>query len=249
MIVVLFFRHTLSLSSSPSVAISHLIATSAEYFGIPTGSAERIVDSVRHTFFDVGNLHGIGFLASSGETIVVSDNRAAKISFLSIHSTVFARALDRRFPSIGKFTIAPCPSSNTASTKLASDLTTDVASLRKKDVFDNLASRLTTGVASLRKKDVLDKLACGLTTDVASLRKKGVLNNLASRLTTDVASLRKNDVLDNLACGLTTDVVFLRKKDVLDILASRLTTDVASLCKKDVLDKLASCLTTDVVFL
>ena len=77
-IVILFFHHILSLSSSPSVAISDLTATVATYCGIPTGSAERILDSVRHTFFDVGNLQGIGSWP--------------KILFLSFHSIAFARA-------------------------------------------------------------------------------------------------------------------------------------------------------------
>ena len=75
-----------------------------------------------------------------------------------------------------------------------------------------LASGLTIDVASLRKKDVLDNLASGRTTDVASLCKKDVLDNLASGLTTDVASLRKKDVLDNLASGLTTCVATLRRR-------------------------------------
>ena len=75
MISILFFRRILSLSSSPSVTISDLTATVAAYFAIPTGSAEReaerIVESVRHAFFVVGNLQGIGFLDSSGKPIAV----------------------------------------------------------------------------------------------------------------------------------------------------------------------------------
>ena len=173
------------------------------------------MDSIRHNFFAVGNLHGIGFLASSGKTIMVSDHRAAKISLLSFHSIVFARAHDQRFPSIRKFIISHHPSFTTASTNLASDFTTAVASLRKKDVLDNLASCLTTGVTSLRKKDVLDNLASGLTTGVTSLRKKNVLDNLTSCLTTGATTLRKKDVLDHLASGLTTGVTSLRKKDIL----------------------------------
>ena len=43
---------------------------------------------------------------------------------------------------------------------------TDVASLR---ILDKLASGLTTDVSSLRKKDVQDNLASGLTTNVASV--------------------------------------------------------------------------------
>ena len=68
MIVIPFFPHIISLSSSPSVIMSDLTATVAAYFGIPTGSAERvaghIVNSVRQAFFDVGNLQRIEFLAS-----------------------------------------------------------------------------------------------------------------------------------------------------------------------------------------
>ena len=112
-----------------------------------------------------------------------------------------------------------------------------------------LTSGLTTDVASLQKKNGFDNLASGLTTDVVYLRKKDVLDKLISCLTTDVASLRKKVVLDKLVLCLTTDVASLRKKDVLDKLASLLTIGVSSLCKKDVLDKLVSCLTTDAVSL
>ena len=73
--------------------MSDLTATVAAYFGIPTGSAERvagrIVNSVLHAFFDVGNLQGNGFLASSGTTIMVSDNHVANISFLTFHYIAF----------------------------------------------------------------------------------------------------------------------------------------------------------------
>ena len=59
-IAILFFRRILSLSCYPSVTISDLTATVAAYFAMPTGSAkreaERIVESVRHAFFVVGNL-------------------------------------------------------------------------------------------------------------------------------------------------------------------------------------------------
>ena len=93
MITIPFFRHIISLSSSPSVTMSDLTATVSAYFGIPTVSAERvagrIVNSVRHAFFDIGNLQGIGFLASSGTTIMVSNNHAVNISFLTFHSIVF----------------------------------------------------------------------------------------------------------------------------------------------------------------
>ena len=82
-IAIPFFRRIISLSFSPSVTMSDLTATVAAYFGIPTGSAERvagrIVNSVLHAFFDVGNLQGNGFLASSGTTIMVSDNHVANI--------------------------------------------------------------------------------------------------------------------------------------------------------------------------
>ena len=88
-----FFRHIISLSSSPSVTMSDLTATVEAYFRIPTSSAERvagrIVNSVRHAFFDIGNLQGIGFLASSGATIMVLDNHAANISFLTFHYIAF----------------------------------------------------------------------------------------------------------------------------------------------------------------
>ena len=102
MISILFFHRILSLSSSPSVTISDLTATIAAYFVMPTGSVEReterIVDSVRHAFFVVGNLQGIGFLDSSGKPIAVSDPRAADITFFSFRSTVVASAIDQRFP-------------------------------------------------------------------------------------------------------------------------------------------------------
>ena len=60
MIAILFFRRILSLSSSPSLAIYDLTTTVAAYFTLHTGSierkAERIVDSIRHTFFHVDNI-------------------------------------------------------------------------------------------------------------------------------------------------------------------------------------------------
>ena len=103
MISILFFHRILSLSSSPSVTISDLTATMAAYFVMPTGSVEReterIVDSVRHAFFDVVNIQGIGFLDSSGRSIVVSDNCAVDITFFSFRSTVLANAIDPNFPS------------------------------------------------------------------------------------------------------------------------------------------------------
>ena len=68
---------------------------------MPTGSAEReaerIVESVCHVFFIVGNLQGIGFLDSSGKPIGVSDTRAADIKFFYFRSTVLARTIDQRF--------------------------------------------------------------------------------------------------------------------------------------------------------
>ena len=103
MIVLLFFRCILSLSSSPYITISDLTATVASYFAMPTWSvereAERIVESVRHVFVVVGNLQCIGFLDSSGKPIKVSDNRAADITSFSFRSTVLASAIDQRFPS------------------------------------------------------------------------------------------------------------------------------------------------------
>jgi len=80
-----------------------LTATVAAYFAMPAGSAksevERIVESVCHVFFVVGNLQGIEFLDSSGKPIAVSDPRAADITFFSFRSTVMASAIDQRFPS------------------------------------------------------------------------------------------------------------------------------------------------------
>ena len=103
MITILFFRRIIFLSSSPSVTISDLTATVVASFAMPIGSVERevqrIVESVRHAFFVVGNLRGIefldswilgfldswipGFLDSSGKPITVSDNRAADITLFS----------------------------------------------------------------------------------------------------------------------------------------------------------------------
>ena len=87
MISIFYFCRILSLSSSPSVTIIDLTATVVAYFAMTFGSAEReaerIVESVRHAFFVVGNLQGIGLLDSSGRPITVSDNRAADITFFS----------------------------------------------------------------------------------------------------------------------------------------------------------------------
>ena len=87
MIVIIFFRRILSLSTFPSITISDLTATVAAYFAMSTGSAkreaERIVESIRHAAFVFGNLQGIGFLDSSGKPITVSDNRAVDITFFS----------------------------------------------------------------------------------------------------------------------------------------------------------------------
>ena len=103
MVAILFFRRIISLSSSPSITISDLTTTVAAYFAMPTGSvereSERIVESVRHAFFDVGNLQGIGFVDSSGKAITVSDHREADITFFSFRSTVLASAIDQRFPT------------------------------------------------------------------------------------------------------------------------------------------------------
>ena len=121
---------------------------------------------------------------------------------------------------------------------MESCLTTDVASLRKTDVFDNLASGLTTDVAYLRQKDVLDKLTSCITTDVASLRQKDVLDNLVSGLTIDISSLPKKDIHDNLTAHLTTDVASLRQNGVLD--------NVAYVCNNDVNDYLTPDLETNV---
>ena len=112
MIVILFFRHIIPLSSSPPVTISDLTATVAAYFVIPTGSVEReakrIVESVRHAFFVVGNLQGIGFLDSSGMSITVSDNRATDIMFFSFRSTVLTSAIDQSFIFLYDFRRVSC---------------------------------------------------------------------------------------------------------------------------------------------
>ena len=103
MVAFLFFRRIFSLSSSPSITISDLTATVAANLPMPIGlaerEAERTVSSVPHAFFDVGNLKGIGFLDSSGKSIMVSDNHAANITFFSFRSTVLASAIDQRFSS------------------------------------------------------------------------------------------------------------------------------------------------------
>ena len=101
MVDILFFRQILSLPSSPSVTIDDSTVTVAVSFVIPTGpaecEAERIVASVRHAFFDVGNLQGIGFLDYSGKANMVSDNRAADITFFSFRFTVLENAIDQCF--------------------------------------------------------------------------------------------------------------------------------------------------------
>ena len=85
MIAILFFRRTISFSSSPSISISDSTATIAAYFTLPIGleerETERIVDSICHALFHVDNLQGIGFLDSSGKPALVSDleNRVADI--------------------------------------------------------------------------------------------------------------------------------------------------------------------------
>ena len=107
MIAILLFRRILSLSSSLFITISVLTATVAAYFAMPTGSAEReaeleaerIVESVRHAFFVVGNLQVVVFLDSIGKPIMVSDNRAAGITFFFFRSTVLVSAIFQRFPS------------------------------------------------------------------------------------------------------------------------------------------------------
>ena len=70
LIAILFLCRIIALSSSLSVTISDLTATVVVYFAMPTGSAEReaerIVKLIRHAFFVVGNVQGIGFPDSSG---------------------------------------------------------------------------------------------------------------------------------------------------------------------------------------
>ena len=106
MIAILFFRCILSLSSSPSVSISDLIATIVAYFTLPIGSAEReaerIVGLICHAFFHVDNLQGIGDIDSSGKLTLVLDiaNRAADIIFFTFRSTVTASDINHHFPSI-----------------------------------------------------------------------------------------------------------------------------------------------------
>ena len=77
MIVILFFRRILSLSSSPSVSISDFTAIVVPYFAIPVDSAERekerIVGSVRRAFFHVDSLPGVGLLHSSGKATLILD--------------------------------------------------------------------------------------------------------------------------------------------------------------------------------
>lgn len=86
-----------------AVTISSLTVTVEAYFAMPTSSAEReaelIVESVRHAFFDVSNLQGIGFLDSSGRRIMASSNRAADITLYSFRSTVLTIAINQRFLS------------------------------------------------------------------------------------------------------------------------------------------------------
>ena len=105
MIAILLFRRIISLSSSPSVSITELTATVAVYSTLPTGSieheAERIVESIRHAFFHVDNLQGIGFLDSSGKLTLVPDiaNRATDVVFFTFRSTVTASDIDHHYPS------------------------------------------------------------------------------------------------------------------------------------------------------
>ena len=66
---------------------------------MPTDLAEYIVASARHDFLDVGNLQGIVFLDSSTKSIIVSENRAADITFFFFQSTILTSAIDQRFPS------------------------------------------------------------------------------------------------------------------------------------------------------
>lgn len=79
--------------------------TVAVYFALPSGSVEReakrIVDSIRHDFFYVDDLQGVGFLDPYGKTTLVSDldNRAADIVFFTFCFTVTASDIDHRFPS------------------------------------------------------------------------------------------------------------------------------------------------------
>ena len=86
MVAIFFLSYSFS-HLPPSIAISNLTATVAASFAMPTDSAEReaerIVESVRHAFFDIGNLQGIGFLDSSGKAITVSDHRTADITSFS----------------------------------------------------------------------------------------------------------------------------------------------------------------------
>ena len=68
---------------------------------------------------------------------------------------------------------------------------TDVASLR---ILDKLASGLTTDVSSLRKKDVQDNLASGLTTNVASVYNNDVKESLIPYLETNVVPINTPDI-------------------------------------------------------
>ena len=99
------FRLILSFSSYPSISISDLTATVAAYFILPTGSvereAERMVYSIRHTFFHVDNLPGIGFFDFSGKSTLVWDlmNRSADIVCFTFRYILTANDVDHHFPS------------------------------------------------------------------------------------------------------------------------------------------------------
>ena len=71
MIVILSFCLIFSLSIFPSIPVSGLTATVTAYFDIHTGSALRIVESIRHNFFHIDNLQSIGFLDSSGKPTLI----------------------------------------------------------------------------------------------------------------------------------------------------------------------------------
>ena len=75
------------------------------YFDIHTDStereAERIVDSIHHTFSNISNLQDIGFLDYAGKPTLISNltNRVADINFFTFHSSINTIEVNQRFSS------------------------------------------------------------------------------------------------------------------------------------------------------
>ena len=100
-IVILFIRHIISLSSYLFICFSNLTVPVVAYFHfLQVRATEFIFDSI-HPVFYIDNIQGIKFLDFSNKSTLVPDlaHRATNIIFFTLRSTIMASDIDHHFPS------------------------------------------------------------------------------------------------------------------------------------------------------